>query len=116
AGLPRRGHRAARPRRRARRRGGEVSARPEARTRGRLRAGARDTFRSMGHRNFRLFFSGQVVSQAGNWLTRVGLTLLVLKLTHNGVAVGFIAACEFVPMLFLGAWAGVVADRSDKRR
>jgi MFS family permease len=82
----------------------------------RMVIGANDTFRSMRIRNFRLFFTGQLVSQIGNWLTRVGLTLLVLKLTDNGVAVGFVAACEFLPMLVLGAWAGVVADRSDKRR
>jgi MFS family permease len=67
-------------------------------------------------RNFRLFFSGQVVSQVGNWLTRVGLTLFVLRLTGDGVAVGLVAAFEFLPMLLLGAWGGLVADRSDKRR
>jgi MFS family permease len=82
----------------------------------RVVTGANETFRSMRIRNFRLFFTGQLVSQVGNWLTRVGLTLLVLKLTDDGVAVGLVAACEFLPMLLLGAWAGVVADRSDKRR
>jgi MFS family permease len=82
----------------------------------RVATGASETFRSMRIRNFRLFFTGQLVSQIGNWLTRVGLTLLVLKLTDDGVAVGFVAACEFLPMLLIGAWAGVIADRSDKRR
>jgi MFS family permease len=82
----------------------------------RVATGASEMFRSMRIRNFRLFFTGQLISQIGNWLTRVGLTLLVLKLTDDGLAVGFVAACEFLPMLLLGAWAGVVVDRSDRRR
>lgn len=68
-------------------------------------------------RNFRLFISGQFISQVGNWLTMVGQTLLVLHLTHNnGVAVGALTACQFLPVLLLGAWTGLVADRSNKRR
>ena len=82
----------------------------------RLSGGMADTFRSMRIRNFRLFFAGQVVSQIGNWITLVGLTLLVLRLTDSGIAVGLVVACEFLPMLLFGAWAGVVVDRSDKRR
>ena len=76
----------------------------------------RETFRSMHVRNFRLFFSGQLISQVGNWLTLVAQTLLVLHLTHNGFAVGLLTACQFAPVLILGAWAGLVADRSDKRK
>jgi MFS family permease len=76
----------------------------------------RSTFSSLHHRNFRLFFIGQSISNSGNWLTNVALTLLVLKLTATGVGVGFVAACQFGPMLFLSAWGGAVADRSDKRR
>ncbi len=77
---------------------------------------ARDTFRSLGIRNFRLFFAGQLVSQIGNWLTLIAQTLLVLKLTGDGVAVGILTACQFGPVLLIGAWTGLVADRSDKRR
>jgi MFS family permease len=76
----------------------------------------RSTFLSLRHRNFRLFFIGQSISNTGNWLTSVALTLLVLKLTATGVGVGFVAACQFGPMLFLSAWGGAVADRTDKRR
>src|SRR5215831_5251904 len=82
----------------------------------RLRLGARDTFLSFDVRNFRLFFGGQLISQIGNWLTLVTQTLLVLQLTGNGFAVGMLTACQFAPVLLLGAWAGLVADRSDKRR
>ncbi len=74
------------------------------------------TFRSLRVRNFRLFFTGQLISQIGNWLTLIAQTLLVLKLTDNGLAIGLLAACQFGPVLFVGAWAGLVADRSDKRR
>jgi MFS family permease len=71
----------------------------------------------MHFRNFRLFFTGQLISQIGNWLTLVAETLLVLKLTNNdGLSVGILAACQFAPVLVLGAWSGVIADRSDKRK
>ena len=75
-----------------------------------------DTFRSLHTRNFRLFFGGQLISQVGNWLTMVAQTLLVLRLTGSGVALGLLAACQFAPLLVLGPWAGLVADRSDKRK
>jgi MFS family permease len=82
----------------------------------RLRLATHDTFRSFGVRNFRLFFGGQLISQVGNWLTLVAQTLLVLKLTDSGYALGALAAAQFGPVLVLGAFAGLVADRSDKRR
>src|SRR5579864_1912650 len=75
----------------------------------------RDTFSSLRHRNFRLFFIGQSISNTGNWLTNVALTLLVLRLTGSGVAVGFLAACQYGPILVLAIWGGAVADRSNKR-
>lgn len=82
----------------------------------RLRLLTGETFASLRIRNFRLFFSGQIVSQTGTWLSMVAQTLLVLHLTDSGVALGFLAAAQFGPVLLLGAWAGVVADRSDKRK
>ena len=82
----------------------------------RLRAAAHETFASLEHRNFRLFFAGQGISQVGNWLTLVAQTLLVLKITDSGVALGLLAAAQFGPVLLLGPWAGLVADRSDKRK
>lgn len=74
------------------------------------------TFASLGIRNFRLFFIGQTISQIGNWLTLVAQGLLVLRLTDNGVALGLMLAAQFAPVLVLGPWAGLVADRSDKRK
>jgi len=75
-----------------------------------------ETFHSLRVRNFRLFFTGQLISQVGNWLTLIAQTLLVLKLTDSGFALGLLAAAQFGPVLFIGAFAGLVADRSDKRR
>jgi MFS family permease len=81
-----------------------------------LRAAGRDTFRSLKVRNFRLFFAGQLISQVGNWLTLVAQTLLVLDLTGSGVVLGALTAAQFGPVLLLGPWAGLIADRSDKRK
>jgi MFS family permease len=82
----------------------------------RIRGATRDTFRSLQIRNFRLFFAGQGISQVGNWLTLITQTLLVLHLTGSGLAVGILTACQFAPVLLFGAWTGLIADRSDKRK
>ena len=81
-----------------------------------IRRFTHDTFRSLRHRNFRLFFGGQLVSQVGNWLTLVTQVLLVLRITDSALALGLLAAAQFGPVLLLGPFAGLVADRSDKRR
>jgi hypothetical protein len=81
-----------------------------------LTGAGRRTFRSLRTRNFRLFFFGQLVSNTGNWLTNVALTLLVLHLSGSGIAVGALTAAQFGPILVLSAWAGAIADRSDKRK
>jgi MFS family permease len=73
------------------------------------------TFSSLRIRNFRYFFWGQLVSNTGNWLTNVAITLLVLHITGSGFAVGLLTACQFGPILLLSAWAGAIADRSNKR-
>jgi len=75
-----------------------------------------ETFRSLRTRNFRLFFTGQVISQVGNWMTLVVQTLLVLKITDSGIALGVLMVSQYGPVLLLGPWAGLIADRSDKRR
>lgn len=82
----------------------------------RLRLAGRVTFRSLASRNFRLFFGGQLISQAGTWMQSVAITWLVFDLTGSGVALGLVTAAEFLPILVLGAWAGVIADRVDRHR
>lgn len=83
---------------------------------GHFREAIGQTFESLQTRNFRLFFIGQTISNSGNWLTNVALTLLVLHLTGSGIAVGLLAACQYGPILVLSPAAGAVADRSDKRK
>ncbi|MHB8508807.1 MAG: MFS transporter [Candidatus Dormibacteria bacterium] len=82
----------------------------------RLATTAKKTFSALGNRNYRLFFAGQVVSVSGTWMQSVGQAWLVLKLTNSGAAVGLILALQTLPILFGGAWGGLVADRYDKRR
>ncbi len=74
------------------------------------------TFRSLGIRNYRLFFFGQLVSVTGTWMQTVAQTWLVLNLTGSGVDLGITVALQFLPMLLFGLWGGLLADRSDKRK
>ena len=67
-------------------------------------------------RNFRLFLFGHLVSSTGTWMQQVGQDWLVLRLTDAPLPLGITLALQFTPMLVLGAWAGLAADRLDKRR
>ncbi|MBK9180063.1 MAG: MFS transporter [Acidimicrobiales bacterium] len=73
-------------------------------------------FRSLRHRNARLYFLGLVVSNVGTWLQATALAWLVLGLTGSGTALGIVTALQFLPMLLFGAWGGAIADRVDRRR
>src|SRR5687767_11092383 len=74
------------------------------------------TFRSFSTRNYRLFYVGQLVSVSGSWCQTVALSWLVWSLTGSGVALGTVTALQFVPMVLIGPWGGLVADRFAKRR
>ena len=81
-----------------------------------LRANRR-TFSSLRkHRNYRLFFSGQVISVSGTWMQNIATAWLILQLTHSPVAVGVLALCQFLPFTVFGLFAGVLVDRFDARR
>lgn len=74
-------------------------------------------FASLRVRNYRLFFSGQVVSNMGTWMQRTAQDWLVFTLSGNDpVALGVAVALQFLPTLLLSLWAGVLADRVDKRK
>ena len=74
------------------------------------------TFASLANRNFRLFVTGQVVSNTGTWMQRVAQDWLVLSLTRgSGTALGITTALQFLPLLLLSLWGGVIADRLPKR-
>ena len=75
------------------------------------------TFSSLRrHRNYRFYFIGQAISQTGTWIDKVAQAWLVLALTHSPVAVGILAACQFVPFSVLGLLGGVIVDRLDSWR
>jgi MFS family permease len=76
----------------------------------------RRTFVSLGTRNYRLFFVGQLISVMGTWMQTVAQGFLVLQLTHSGTALGLTVAARYAPIFLLGPWGGVVADRLDRRR
>ncbi|MEU6079304.1 MFS transporter [Streptomyces sp. NPDC047108] len=74
------------------------------------------TFRSLKVRNYRLFATGQVVSNTGTWMQRIAQDWLVLTLTGSSTAVGITTALQFLPMLLFGLYGGVIADRFGRRR
>ena len=75
------------------------------------------TFRSLRpHRNYRLFFAGQIVSLAGSWMQNVALAWLVLSISRSPLAVALLLFCRFAPYTLFGLFAGSVVDRFDTRR
>jgi MFS family permease len=84
-----------------------------------LRIASRRTFASLrNHRNYRLFFAGQLTSVAGTWMQNIGLAWVVVELAPHsrGLAVGLLSVCRFGPFTLFGLFAGVVTDRFDNRR
>lgn len=71
--------------------------------------------RAFRHHNFRLFYSGQAVSLVGTWMQQVAQGWLVLQLTGDALALGMVAAAQFLPVMFLGLFGGVAADAIPKR-
>jgi MFS family permease len=75
------------------------------------------TFRALSVRNYRLYFTGQVISVSGTWMQMVAQTYLILFRLHGtGVDVAIAAGLQFVPLLFFGPFGGLIADRLDKRK
>lgn len=74
------------------------------------------TFRSLRHRNYRLFFISSSVTNVGTWVQRIAQDWLVLQLTHSGTDLGLVTGLQFLPALFLSLQGGAIADRFDKRK
>ena len=81
-----------------------------------MSAALRRSFNSLEVPNYRRYFAGQLISLSGTWMQTVAAIWLILTLTGSGVAVGLTTALQFLPMLLLGAWGGVLADRIPRRR
>jgi MFS family permease len=73
-------------------------------------------WRALEHTNYRLYFTGQVVSQSGTWLQRIAQSWLVLDLANSPAALGVLTVFQFAPAMLLSLVAGVAADRFGKRR
>src|SRR5664280_1897781 len=74
------------------------------------------TFAALANPNYRRYFAGQATSLIGTWMQSVAQSWLVLQLTGSGPALGFVVGLQMLPVLVLGPYGGVVADRVDKRR
>ena len=72
--------------------------------------------RAFRHRNYRLFWTGMLISLIGTWMQSVGQAWLVLQLTNDPIALGLVAAAQFMPVLVLGLFGGIVADAVSKRK
>lgn len=73
-------------------------------------------WRALRHRNYRLFFAGQAVSLVGTWMMTVAQSWLVLELTGDPFMLGVVSAAQFLPVLLLGLFGGLIADGLPKRR
>jgi MFS family permease len=72
--------------------------------------------RALRHRNYRLFFTGQLISLIGTWTQQVGEAWLVLQLTHDPLWLGIVSVFQFGPVILFGLFGGVIADQLPKRR
>ena len=75
-----------------------------------------ESLRSLGYRNFRLFFTGQLISLVGTWMQSVALSWLVYRLTGKPSLLGLVAFASQAPIFLLGSFGGVLADRVDARK
>ncbi len=87
---------------------------PVAATAG-LSESSSDVFAALRHRNFQLYFSGQLISNAGTWMQVIAQGWLVYQLTHSEVALGVVGFASAIPSLLATPWGGVVVDRVPKR-
>lgn len=73
-------------------------------------------WRALRHRNFQLFFGGQLISLTGTWMQSVAQSWLVYRLTGSAALLGLVGFCSQIPVLIFAPIGGALADRRDKRR
>jgi MFS family permease len=74
-----------------------------------------NTFRALRNRNYRLFYTGQIISLSGTWMQTIAQALLVLQITNSKIALGTVTMLQFLPITIFVLFAGVIADRVPKR-
>lgn len=94
----------------------QLDSTPDTTARGHVAQYAHTTFSSLRLRNYRLYFIGQGISLVGTWMQSLAQAWLVATLTNSPAMVGFVVATQFVPVLLLAPYGGVLADRFSKRR
>src|SRR5437773_10465751 len=77
-------------------------------------AGLRNISRAFAQRNYRIYTTGNAISLVGWWMQRIAVGWLAWTLTHSGTWLGLIALADFLPVLFLSPFAGLLADRRDR--
>jgi MFS family permease len=82
----------------------------------RVVSAGRVTFAALAVPNYRRYYSGQAISLIGTWMQMTAQSWLVYTLTHSSTALGVVIAIQTLPVLVLGPYGGVIADRVDKRR
>jgi len=82
----------------------------------RIAGASRLTFAALAVPNYRRFIGGQAISLIGTWMQMTAQAWLVLSLTHSSTALGLVVGAQTLPILLLGPYGGVIADRVDKRR
>ncbi|MGB9679287.1 MAG: MFS transporter [Thermoanaerobacteraceae bacterium] len=75
-----------------------------------------NSFSALTHRNFQLFWFGQMISLIGTWIQNVGQSWLVLQMTNSPFLLGLVSTIQFLPVMALSLFAGVIIDRFPKRR
>jgi len=75
--------------------------------------GIKSILRSLRHKNYKLFFSGQLISLVGTWMQSVAMSWLVYRLTNSALMLGLIAFLSQAPSFFVSPFAGVLIDRWD---
>lgn len=73
-------------------------------------------FHALSHRNFRIFWFGQIISLIGTWMQTISLPWLAYTLTHSPFLLGLVGALQFTPMLFFSLFAGVLVDKIEKKK
>ncbi|RDV83017.1 MFS transporter [Ammonifex thiophilus] len=72
-------------------------------------------FAALYHRNYRLYWTGQLISVSGTWMQQVALSWLILELTHSAFKLGVVGAAQFLPVLLFSLYGGILADRFPKK-
>jgi MFS family permease len=76
----------------------------------------KSNFHALTHRDFRIFWFGQIISLIGTWMQSIALPRLAYSITHSPFLLGLVGALQFTPVMILALFAGVIIDKFDKKK